>query len=247
VRIATYNIWNDESLPRRLPLLIDTIRKTDADIIALQEVPSSVYDAAAPLYPHSAYAQHPGEDEGLAILSRYPIIRRKWLHGTADALHVLIDADHKQISLANVHLPWQSILAREKQIVALSNDLGAVEADHRFLLGDFNGSGESSVHRYLVGDQSLLGSECAPVWIDIAGNFAKLHGIAHPPTLDTIENPRWKGKNALYAPQTMDRIYLRDSWNAGSIDHAAVFGTEIVPQTGLCPSDHYGVLADITF
>ena len=59
MRIATYNIWNDESLPRRLPLLIDTIQKTDADIIALQEVPSSVYDAAAPLYPHSA-ADLPG-------------------------------------------------------------------------------------------------------------------------------------------------------------------------------------------
>lgn len=247
MRFATYNIWNDESLPRRAPLLIDTILRANADIIALQEVPSSLWDAVERLYPHSAYRQYSGEDEGLAILSRYPISLEKWLHGTADALHVLIEAHGERISLANAHLPWQSILARERQIVSLSAYLGGIDADRHVLLGDFNGDQSSSVHRFLVGDQSLLGSECAPVWIDIAGSYAKLCGTAFPPTLDTIGNPRWKGKNMLYAPQTMDRIYLRDSWEPSSIQHADVFGAEVDTETGLCPSDHYGVLADIAF
>ncbi|MDO4740770.1 MAG: endonuclease/exonuclease/phosphatase family protein [Eubacteriales bacterium] len=246
MKIATYNIWNDESLPGRTEDLLREIVLCGADIIGLQEVPRAFYEAARGLYLHGAYEPYEGEDEGLALLSRFPILQSERLFGRADALHVLIEADGMFLSVTNAHLPWRSILQREEQIVFLEGFLQGVSADRQLLLGDFNGESDS-VHGFLTGLRSLRGTESDPVWLDAAANFATLHGVAFAPTLDTISNPRWQGKNRAYAPKTMDRIYLRDSFSPFSFDDARLFGTKANAATGLCPSDHYGVLAEITF
>jgi len=246
MRIATYNIWNSETLHARTEDLLREIRMANADVIGLQEAPRAFFEAAAQLYPHAIYEQYDGEDEGLALLSKFPILQSEWLHGKAVALHALADADGARISITNVHLPWQSILMREAQIVYINAFANGIQADRYVLLGDFNGAADS-VHGFLTGLNSLNGCESDPVWLDVAQNFALLHGVEFLPTLDTIGNPRWKEQNTVYAPKAMDRIYVRDSGNAFSFDDARVFGTAVSRTTGFCPSDHYGVLADITF
>lgn len=246
MKIGTYNIWNSESLGIRTDSLLREILAKDLDILALQEVPSAFYEAAAALYPYSVYEQYAGEDEGLALLSRYPIVHSDWMHGKADALHAGIDLRGMRLSVTNVHLPWQSILQREEQIVFISEFLNGVCADRRVLLGDFNGDGDS-VHGFLTGLNSLRGRECAPVWLDTAAAYAALHKTVFPPTLDTIGNPRWQGKNSVYAPKTMDRIYVQDSFAPFALMNVRMFGMQADERTGLCPSDHYGVAAQITF
>ena len=81
MKIATYNIWNDEStLELRAKRIVEEIRAVDADIIGLQEVSTEFYNkhlATETGYVHHAFMQYPGEEEGLAVLSRYPLIFRQ--------------------------------------------------------------------------------------------------------------------------------------------------------------------------
>ena len=106
------------------------------------------------------------------------------------------------------------------------------------------------MHHFLLGDQSLLGCEANPYWNDLASVHAELNGYHVAPTLDFVNNPRWKGKNTNYAPDVCDRIYIMESFcwdNEFRLLDVVVFGKEASPDTGYAPSDHYGVLAEVEF
>lgn len=223
MKIATYNVWNESSnLELRTESLIATICKVDADIIGFQEVPGDLYKIFTDQldYPYHIYEQYTGEDEGLAIFSKYPIRDSYFLHiheehAFSNALSVVLDVDGKAMSVTNVHLPWDSALQKEKQICAMdeylhgkfmkdgwgferNTEVGETEQslDVRFLilLGDFNGGLDSSVHRYLIGEQSLHGREANPYWDELSTGYQSLGGEAPNPTLDLSNNPRWAGK-----------------------------------------------------
>ncbi len=69
------------------------------------------------------------------------------------------------------------------------------------------------------------------------------------PTLDCVNNSRWKGKPATYAPENFDRIYVMDVRNGYRFESVELFGTEVDSAAGLCPSSHYdyGVATEIEF
>ncbi len=258
MRFATYNVWNDsESIGSRLEQLIQEITQINADVIALQEVTSDILNfflQSLPDYKFYEYRNYTGEDEGLAVFSKYPIDSCSFLHteekyANSNALNVLFQVGKQRFSLMNVHLPWDSIKVKEEQIIAINKLIKESKecADYFLLLGDFNCDTSSSVHRFLVGGQTLYGNETNPCWLDIAGNYAELHNITFPPTLDCINNPRWKGKNSIYASENFDKIYILDNWNYFSFENVQVFGTEVNPLNNLCASDHYGVMAEINF
>jgi len=133
MRLATYNIWNDKkTIDRRLPQLIEEITAIDADIIGLQEVTQPVFDALAEGlgYVHHTYAMYQGGEEGhgdaegLALFSKFPMEDVFFLNTSAeyansDALHVLLRAGGLALSVTNLHLPWDSALAKERQIAAI--------------------------------------------------------------------------------------------------------------------------------
>lgn len=258
MKIATYNVWNDESTTAlRLEPLLAEIARVDADVIALQEV-TSAFDQAArgrlPQYPYAVFRTYTDEDEGLSILSKYPLESCVFLHTqkehcSSNALNVVFRAGNARFSLTNVHLPWQFIRTKEEQIIAIDRFIHSQhgQADYFLLLGDFNCGESSSVHCYLEGDQTLHGADAAPYWLDIADTYSVLSGVRFPPTLDCIGNPRWKGRNTIYAPENFDRIYILDNWTDFSFEKVQVFGTEADAVTKLCPSDHYGVAAEIRF
>ena len=150
-------------------------------------------------------------------------------------------------SLTNVHLPWDSAATREHQILAIDRHLREQNADFHILLGDFNSDIGSSVDRYLCGEQTLHGYEAKPCWNDLARAYAARSGEAIKPTLDTVHNPRWAGKKSMYAPEVMDRIYIRDHWHETELEAVKVFGTEVSKKTGYAASDHYGVVAEVNF
>jgi len=256
MKIATYNIWNDEAtFALRTEQILEEIRKVNADIIGLQEVPADFYHnylAKASGYEHHAFMQYSEEEEGLAILSYYPLIFLEALYqrenyANSTAMNVFFMVEDIRFSLTNVHLPWDSVKTREQQILAIDRHLKEQKTDFHILLGDFNSDMGSSVDRYLNGDQTLYDSEANPPWNDLASAYAARIGEAVKPTLDTVHNPRWAGKKSIYAPQVMDRIYIRDHWYKTELEWVKLFGTTVSANTGYAASDHYGVVAEVKF
>lgn len=254
MRIATYNIWNDDrGGEARRKQLVREIAGLAADVVALQEVrPEQFREELTGLYPHAAFRAYAGEDEGLAILSRHPILGTTWLHelpehGPSAALNVLIDCEGRRVSVTDLHLPWDSALEKERQTVAIDRFIHGQEADVRILLGDFNGSTNSSVHRFLTGEQTLLGCEAKPYWYELSSTFAATHGQPLPPTLDFLRNPRWGGRNTTEIPIAADRIYVMLREGTDDLRQVWRFGMDASPERGYAPSDHYGVAAEISF
>jgi len=258
MKFATYNVWYPK-IDIRAEQLLAEIDGVDADIIGLQEVPIEFYGELIRKckYKYCKYVPCSDEEIGLAILSKHPIAEHFSLFDSAEngnsvAHNVIFEAEMVRFSVTNVHLPWDSVLAKEEQIVAVDKFIHAQSDKAQFfvLLGDFNSTLNSSVHRYLIGDQTLLGSESKPYWNDLAGSHAALNNYTIAPTLDFVNNPRWRGENTVYVPDTFDRIYVRESFNwdySFSLHDVKIFGTKISPKTGYAPSDHYGVLAEVNF
>ena len=248
MKIATYNIWNDEAtLELRAKQIIEEIRAV--------EVSTEFYNnhlVTESGYVHHAFMQYPGEEEGLAMLSHYPLIFLESLYqreqyGNSLAMNAFFMVDGVRFSLTNVHLPWNSVSAREYQILAIDRHLREQNADFHILLGDFNSDTGSSTDRYLCGEQTLHGCEANPCWNDLAKAYAARMEENVKATLDTVYNPRWAGKNSISAPKVMDRIYIRNHWNETELESVRLFGTTISKKTGYAASDHYGVVADVTF
>lgn len=258
MRIATYNIWNEEKgVGGRFEQLVEEIVNVDADIIALQEVTTKFYQDILTHkigYPYCEFRKYIDEDEGLAILSKYPIESSTFLHtdleyANSNAQNILYRCGKSRFSLTNVHLPWDSVKEKEKQIIAIDKFIHKQkeQADYYILLGDFNSGIISSVHRFLTGEQTINSEESNPYWIDIIGNYAALHELPLLPTLDCKNNPRWKGKNTIYAPENVDRIYILDNWATMKFVSTEIFGTAINPINNLSASGHYGVVVDVEF
>lgn len=258
MRAATYNVWNEnKGKGDRFDQLMHEITTVDADIIGLQEVTRYFFDTHLALltqYPYKHYEMYSNEDEGLAILSKYPITETFFLHtaskyANSNALHVNVQVDNSRLSFTNIHLPWDSAIAKETQIVAIDafihEQYKQKTAEYYLLVGDFNCGFDSSVHRFLLGDQTLQDAESNPYWQELSSSYAALHNLPLQPTLDFVKNPRWQGKNTIYIPCAVDRIYLMDNWTPCSLQFAGIFGTAVSSINNLSASDHYGVLADL--
>ena len=251
MRIATYNIWNDErGGEARQRQIVHEIKAAKADVIGLQEVvPRQYHERLEGIYPYAAFRAYAGEEEGLAILSRYPMLETTWLQereGCA-AINAVLEAEGRCVAVTNLHLPWDSAMEKERQTVTVDRFAHAQEAEIRVLLGDFNGGLNSSVHRFLLGEQTLLGREANPYWYELSSTWAAVRGQALPPTLDFLTNPRWGGRNNTEIPMPTDRIYVMLHEGMDDLRHVALFGTAVSPESGYAASDHYGVAAEIVF
>jgi endonuclease/exonuclease/phosphatase family metal-dependent hydrolase len=258
MKIATYNVWNND-INIRTEQLVKEINGLDADIVGLQEVPPSFWKEliAQVAYKYNIYFTYENEDEGLAFLSKHPFNEPFFLNESREfensmALNIIIEINKIKYSITNVHLPWDSVLAKEKQIVSIDKYIHNQKnkVDFFVLLGDFNCTENSSIHHYLLGDQSLYGFEAKPYWNDIGKAYTVLNGLNNMPTLDFVNNPRWGGKNTNYIPDTCDRILIMESYNWDSvfkIINVNTFGKTVSPETGFAPSDHYGLVANVEF
>lgn len=273
---------SEEGMPLRLTQIIDEIRRLDADIVCLQEAADGRQREIAKQcgYPYSCSAlsgigadwayreenvvgkpdagrQDTAADEksimesceGIVILSRYPLsAMRCYPYGVA----ALIQAGAKKIQLINVHLPWNGARKRERAIANIVEQTERTQADYTILAGDFNCSEQSAVHRFLKGEQSLLGREAC--WFDLAEAHAECVGEPAPKTLNFRTNPRWNkpdgtGTNTIETNQRFDRILLKNPYPAEFpfLKDCGIFGTEVSDATKLSASDHYGVYAKLAF
>lgn len=258
MKIATYNVWNENNgKETRFNQLINEIKTIDADIIALQEVTEHFFKNHLTTelnYKYCEFRQYKDKDEGLAILSKYEINDLFFLNTSEEfsysaALNIIFQVGELKFSLTNVHLPWDSAKIKEHQIVAIDRYIheNKKQADWCILLGDFNGSLNSSVHRYLLGEQTINDAEANPYWFEVSSTYAEINKLILKPTLDFVNNPRWGRKNTTEIPIPTDRIYILNNWYNTDIKSVEIFGTDISASNGLSASDHYGVITDVNF
>ena len=245
MRIATYNVWNsDLGMPLRTNDLLASLGQANADVLCLQEVRSEVYHntlANALGYVYHVFC----EQSELSIMCRYPLVEQKIL---PYGIIVRFEKDSNSFAVGNIHLPWDSVLKREQESVRIHRTLADMPCDLRLLAGDFNASDRSSVHQFFLGEASLHGEEALPCWYDLAEGYACKFGVEPTATIDFHKNPRWKNEQTIECNQRYDRILLQNPYPKPFpiVNYVKVFGTEVSNETGLCPSDHYGVYADLS-
>ena len=250
MRIATYNLWNSESgMPDREQYIVDEIMNVDADVICLQEVLSKAHAeriADKTEYKHCFFAHYINSEEGLCILSNCPFEKRESWLAVANAVSCSVKWDERIVAIVNLHLPWDSVIEREKQIVDIIKNINEEKYDYVFLAGDFNCNDTSDVHRFLTGDCLLKGQEANPVWYDLAAAYAELTHTEPESTLNFRENPRFLN-NTIELNARFDRILLRNTYPVEFpvLKKCSVFGKTIFRDIKLSASDHYGVAVDV--
>ncbi len=244
MKIATYNIWDsDRGMPARLDQLVDEIIGVKADVVCLQEASSrEKHDCFSTLCGYRN--AHWQGQTGLSILSRYPFDQTAdFEYGTS--AHIRIE--NKTLLVVNVHLPWERASLREKAIVNIVQRTANIEADYTLLAGDFNSTEDSSVHRFLTSEQSLLGADA--YYFDLAAAYAEMHGTRAAATLNFRENPRWGAgeANTMEVNRRFDWILCKNPYPAELpvLKNCALFGTNVSKETLLAASDHYGVMAEL--
>lgn len=250
MKIATYNIWNSQQgMPARKDHIIREIRKVNADVLCLQEVSDRTLAeeiAAAAGYPYVFFDHYPNEDEGLCIVSRLKFEEcGSWMENS-NSVYVCIKQNSKQIGVINLHLPWDRVKKREKQIVQITAFADRIKADWVCLAGDFNGSENADVHRFLTGECQLEQEECNPRWYDLAFSYAQRRGNVAECTLNFRKNPRFL-RNTIEENLRADRILLRNPYpnDFPALASCDIFGETVYEETKLCASDHYGVVTEI--
>ena len=231
MKIATYNIWNSESgMPYRIKYIVNEIKLINADVICLQEVSSRKLAegiAANADYPYWYFDNYPDNEEGLCIMAKMPFLECETWIGEANAIYCSFFYNSQKIAVVNVHLPWDSVLIREHQIIKIVNAVDKKTYDYVYMAGDFN-------------------CVALPCWFDLASAYAEITDKKAENTLDFRKNPRFKG-NTVETNSRFDRILLQNTYpqQFPVLSRCNVFGTAIYEDIALAASDHYGVVVEM--
>lgn len=234
LKVATFNIWHDRGdWSLRGPMVAETLRRIDADVIGLQEV---LEDAATGL-PNQArtLAQALGGYDvrfsstdaadaprryGNAIVSRRPILASDTvalepLDDFRTAVRTVIDVDGQPVEVVNTHLhhTGEGAAIRARQTRHLLEWLGE-PAGPRVIMGDFNAT---------LDDAGL-----EPLTSRLV---SALPAGAAPTTLNPADG---------HAPRVIDHIFVGPG--------ARVLSAAVSGDAGFSPrlpSDHFAVFAEI--
>jgi endonuclease/exonuclease/phosphatase family metal-dependent hydrolase len=260
LRVLTWNLWwRFGPWEDRQPAIAATLRRIDADVVALQEVwddgagGGQAAQLAAELGFAHVYAG--GFDAGdawfgNAVLSRWPITssERRELPSTPEtnefrvALRADVDGPRGSFELYTTHLNWrfdQSDI-RQLQVRALA-EFVAESRDRAFppiVCGDFNADPASDEIRMMTGRTTLPVPKLVFVdaW-EVAGRGPGL----------TWSNENPFAARDLEPDRRIDYVFA--GWpkerGAGHVLSVRVEGTE--PVDGIHPSDHYAVLAELRY
>lgn len=258
VRIATFNIWNNQTLwLERIEAICEEVKRVNPEIIALQEVRTYMDDvkkmsvaqhiAHVAGYPFCIFKEYPDSpDEGLAFISKIPVYTEDaiWSNDEKEsnycAIRITFHYDNHEFGMTNVHLNWRSLSIREEQIKAV-HDWVIKENEtkpYEILCGDFNDDPSSNIHQYLTDH----------LWLDTAQYKEQVDCIEAQPTLDSIHNTNIKNEANPNRQSRYDWIFLNknNSSRMPCIHKVEVFGNRSLTKSNVFPSDHYGVFMDIT-
>lgn len=225
MKIATYNIWNDnKNINARLKLLIMELKETDADIIALQEVKD---ESTFKMILKDTGFEYGHYFDGLAFLSNVDI---KVYSTYSENNNYMLRVVYENTSITNVHLDWKQESTRLQALEEYFSMLEEYSLDNEILLGDFNDTPEDKLHFELVISD----------FSDIHQEYSHIVNELPLPTLDIKNNPRWRNIDTEELPSRFDWIMLNTA-HEYSIEDVRLIGVE--ETNGMAPSDHYGVLA----
>jgi endonuclease/exonuclease/phosphatase family metal-dependent hydrolase len=260
LRILTWNIWwRFGPWEQRRLAIAATLKKIDADIIALQEVWSDeatnlASELAAELGYHHVFAwgmDFKGFGFGNALLSRWPIKRHDSiaLHGKKEtgegrvALFAEIDGPRGLIPAFSTHLNWkfEHSHIRQRQVTDLARFVDSKRpwSFPPVVCGDFNADPSSEEIRMLKGLTTcpVEGLFFHDAWSVAGGAGAGMTwDNANPYVITRLEPDR-----------RIDYVFV--AWpqdrGAGHIVDCKVTGNE--PVDDVWPSDHHAVLAELRY
>jgi endonuclease/exonuclease/phosphatase family metal-dependent hydrolase len=184
---------NDFLFTKRFPLIINTIKKENADIVFLQEVDiytfpllSHLYDYHSEFFPNNPRA-NPESQWGTMILSKLPIKE---------------DFDYKfmqkvkigSLVAYNVHLS-DSFISRTKQVKRLKKiiKLHELENDNLLICGDFNYEFKKGKGTYLCEKKKIDHIFYSKTFVEKkeeekenCKNLLKIYGSDHRPIIANI-------------------------------------------------------------
>jgi endonuclease/exonuclease/phosphatase family metal-dependent hydrolase len=256
LRVVTLNLWNEQGPHEaRLRLVAERLRALSPDVIALQEVRrrdgigNQAEILARALSAHHVYARAAewgGGEEGLAILSRLPILlsAAEPLVAPGEGRAVLgarLQGPAGEVCAVTTHLSYRlwDGLWRERQVVAVDAFCRRFAGDALAVLcGDFNAVPDCDEIRFLRGRATLAGRRT--YWQDA---FARDNAGADGLTW-AARNPYTAALLHLEPDRRIDYVFVSPVRRDGT---ATVLEARVVldepDATGVWPSDHFAVLA----
>jgi endonuclease/exonuclease/phosphatase family metal-dependent hydrolase len=265
LRCLTLNLWGSEPpLDRRLAIIADGIKALGPDLVALQEVqdrpdvPNQAEALARVTGLHHVFAPaiaFRGGHEGLAFLSRWPIIEheaRPLPHAQGDESRILLSAAIA-VGGAGATTPplWAHVThlnyrlqhgqQREDQVQAIEQVIaGRPDSVPQILLGDFNARPEADEIRWLCGLTTLGGRRTS---------FQDAWAARHPGEAGwtwAASNPYTAALSFLQRDRRLDYIFVTPQRRDG---RGRIHDCRIVfdqpSADGVFASDHFGLLAEI--
>lgn len=268
IRVVTLNLWGEQGpLARRLALCEQQLRALRPDVLALQEVreiPGQLENTAASLARalqlHWVFAetlQWGGGAEGLAILSRVPILAHDYTalpHATASerriVLSAALDFAGTPVAAFTTHLNYRMGhgCEREDQVEAVDRYIAATTAKLTpaaaltLLMGDFNATPDSDELRFLRGLHSLRGRRT--YYQDaflVHSDRERDAGLTW-----SRRNPYTQRLRFLQTDRRLDYIFVGGPDRKGrGVVHTCRVVLDEGDADGVFPSDHFGVLAEV--
>lgn len=274
LRICTLNFWGTEApLDRRLELAGRQLEALAVDVVAMQEVRpldgrsgtttaavlgerlglEVVYEVSTRWDDGAFGPGRPGGEEGLAILSRFPVLDRRVTPLPEPRpterrilLSARVDSPAGPVWVHSTHLHYRldDGLAREAQVVAIDEvvrSLGRGADDlPQIVCGDFNAPPDADEIRFLRGLTTLAGrrTHFQDAWLRVSPEQA---GITW-----SSENPHTRPLRSLDLDRRIDYVFVttRRKDGRGTVVDARVVLDER-DDDGVCASDHFGVLAEV--
>ena len=272
LRVATLNLWNKRGpWQRRMELVAAEVNGWDPDIVALQEVLCLIdhqgrRNQAAEVAGGRHWVYGEGHDLrgswvpsgqrlafGNAVVSRHPIASHT-THPLPGAdvsdqrrslLHAVVEAPPGPVDVFVTHLNWRldEGEVRVAQVKAAARIIEEVAPDDGryppLLMGDLNAEPTSEELRFLRGEISLDAIRCvgfADAW--------QHGGEGSGYTFDGRVNPFAAEHDR--PPRRIDYILIRGPAGDGRGRPLAVRRAFDRPSEGIFPSDHFGVVADLS-
>ncbi|PWW22368.1 endonuclease/exonuclease/phosphatase family metal-dependent hydrolase [Geodermatophilus normandii] len=259
LRVLTMNVLGpaNPDWERRSALVGETLRRLDADVVALQEVPvadGTVEALLGPGYTVTAFSRAADDGVGGVLATRAPhrVVEEIDQRCTPRArdfawcatLVVEVDAAVGRTLVAHHKPSWQFgyEVEREQQALAAARALErlAGRADHAVVLGDLDAPPDAASTQFWRGRRSLGGTS-----VCYQDAWETLHPADPGFTFDA-RNPLVRaGEVATAVSRRIDWVLVRSGVHGPTLQVRSCTRVLDEPVGGVWASDHCGVVADL--
>ena len=257
LRVLTMNVLGpaNPDWERRSALVRETLRRLDADVVALQEVPvADVEVLLGPGWSVTGFSRTADDGVGGVLATRRPHrvveeIDQRCTDRARDfpwcaTLVVEVDAPVGATLVAHHKPSWQFgyEYERERQALAAARVLErlAGAADHVVVLGDFDATPDAASMRFWRGRWSLDGTS-----VCYQDAWETLHP-ADPGTTFDARNPLVRaGEVATAVSRRIDAVLVRSGVHGPTLQVRSCARVLDEPVGDVWASDHFGVVADL--